>query len=127
MSCSMRFSTLTSWLRPPADTGLSGVAQRSHGKQVPQAAFGVLGGSTLDRQDQIPRGSPAGLDDPCPVDHAVAACTAEHPAALAPVSLGVLRGDVLGVDVDDLLDRVFQPEVGIVAAEEAVPRIEVDA
>ena len=92
-----------------------------------QAAFGILGGPALHRQDQVPRGSPADLDDACPVDHAVAACAPEHPAALAAVSLGVLRGDVLGVDVDDILDRVFQPGVGIVAAEEAVPRIEVDS
>ena len=88
----------------------------------------LLDGAAFDGEDDVARRLAADLDDPRPVDHAVAAGAADRRAGdLAALGGRLLDRDVLGVQVDEPVGDALQPGVGIVAAEVGVAGVEVDA
>ena len=66
--------------------------------------------------------------DALPIDHAVAAGAADRRAGdLAAFGVGVLDGDVLGVQVDEPVDDPLQPGVRVLPGQVGVAGVEVDA
>jgi hypothetical protein len=81
-----------------------------------EGTFRLLDRSALDRKNHVPLRLPADADDPCPVNHTVAAGASDGGAGhLAALAGRLLRGDVLGVQVDQAVEDPFQPWVGIVS------------
>ena len=113
--------------------GLSDVLPRR--SPLPQQPLQVLHApgrlvhcTTFDAENNVSRAGAADLDHPGPVDHAVAAGAADRRAGhLAALGVGLLDRDVLGVQVDQPVLDVLEPGDGVLAAEVAVARVEVDA
>ena len=100
-----------------------------HAAQVLQALGRLHGGAALDGEDDVAGALAADdVDDPRPVEHALAAGAAHGRAGdLAAFRIGVGVGDVLGVEVDEAISDPFQPRVDVVAAEIGIAGVEVDA
>jgi hypothetical protein len=96
--------------------------------QVLDAAFSLGDGAALDGEDDVARGAAANLDDASPIDDAVAAGAADGGTGdFAAFGIGLFNGDVLRMEVDEAIEDMFEPGVGVVAAEVTVAGVEVDA
>ena len=104
------------------------VPPRAPSSGRPASASASFFGAALDGEHALVAGLLESLHDAMPVDLAVAAGAADGRAGdLAAFGAGLLRRDVLGVDVDDLVDDRFEHRVGIFAGQERVAAIVVHA
>lgn len=92
------------------------------------AFFGLGNRAAFDGENDIAWAALADLDDAFPVDDTFTAGAAYGGSGdFTAFGVGLADGDVLGVEVDEAVEDMFEPGVGVVAAEVAVTGIEVDS
>src|ERR1700756_651374 len=84
-------------------------------------------GVAFNREDQVPWSGFANLDDLAPIKNPVTACDAQHSIDLAAHRCGNLRRNLLGVNGNNAVDHIGQPRLRIVATQEGISRVKVDA
>ena len=69
------------------------------------------------------RGASTDRDDALPIDHAVAAGAADRRAGdLAALGVGLLDGNILGMQMDQPAQDAFEPPVRVLAGQESCCR-----
>ena len=92
------------------------------------ASVGLLNRAAFDREYDVAWAPLGDINDPTPIDHAVAAGASDGSAGdLAAFSTGMLNADVFGVQMDRSLDNPLEPCVRVLAREVGIAGVEVDA